>query len=267
MILENPALVLNIGMKDIMEILESTLKEKNWRNFDMANMKLVYVPYYIFNYDTLVEQKMQDQTFSQGFSGTMAMHAVSGKLEPLLIEVMEKQPVNYEREVSHDLKFEAQKAAINMAEVKDTAKIKLAGQFNVGKDSMATSGFRLVYWPVWVVFVTLPNKKIQKMEVEAVSGYPMNIEEVPERELTWVEVTQDTIEKMKTAQGWAELSKTAASAVGGAAKAAAAKSKSAGGGGEEGGEGGGPRLSFLKNKSVIWIILAIIAVIAIYLFL
>ena len=209
MILENPALTLSIKTKDVTEVLEGVLKERNWKHFELANLKLVYVPFYIFNYDTLVEQEVQGQTYSQGFSGLMAMNAITGKLEPLLTQVMEQQPVDYEREISHDLKYEMQNPAISMKEVKETANIKLAGQFNVGKDSMAVAGFRLVYWPIWRIFVTLPSKAIQKIEIEGVSGYPMNIEEVPEREKTWIEVTEETLDSLKTAKGWADLTKKA----------------------------------------------------------
>ena len=133
MILENPALTLSIRTKDVTEILEGVLKERNWNHFELANLKLAYVPFYIFNYDTLVEQEMQGQTYSQGFSGLMAMNAITGKLEPLLTQIMEEQPVDYEREISHELKYEMQSPAISMQEVKDTANIKLAGQFNVEK--------------------------------------------------------------------------------------------------------------------------------------
>lgn len=224
MILENPALALNIDMQSILEILESTLKERNWEHFELANLKLTYVPYYIFNYDTLIEQKIEEQTFSEGFSGLMAMNAINGKLEPLLTQIMNDQPVDYEREISHEMQYEMLNPAISMQEVKDTCKIKLAGQFKVGKDSLAVSGFRLVYWPVWKVFVTLPSKKVQRIEVEAVSGYPMNIEEVPEREKTWMEVTSDTLKELKTAKGWVNLSKTTIQTTGSAIKTVGEKS-------------------------------------------
>ncbi len=209
MILESPALVLNIRMQDVLDILESTLEERNWLHFDLVNMKLQYVPYYLFNYDVLLEQKVQDQTFSQGFSGLMAMNAIDGKLEPVLTQIIEQQPVDYERKISHDLKFEVMQPALRGDEAKKTAVLKLAGQFNVGKDNVAVTGFRMVYWPIWKVFVTLPNKKIQRILIDGVAGYPLNIQEVPEREPTWIEITQETFEKLKTPSGWAELSKKA----------------------------------------------------------
>jgi len=79
MLLDKPALKLNIGVQDILEILEQTLKQKNWNNFDVASLKLLYIPFYLFNYDTLIE--VEGQPYSQGFSGLMAMNAVTGELK------------------------------------------------------------------------------------------------------------------------------------------------------------------------------------------
>lgn len=206
MILENPALALNIKVQDVLGIIEEILKSKNWGHFEVMDVKLTYTPFYIFNYDTLVEQKVEEQTFSQGFSGVMAINSITGKLEPLLTKILEEQPVTYEREISHDLQYEIEKPAIREKEINETCKIKLAGQFGVGKDSMAVSGFRLIYWPIWKIFVTLPDK-VQKMEIDGVRGNPLNFEEVPEREKGWLEVTADTFAKLKKPEGWGELAK------------------------------------------------------------
>lgn len=257
MVLENPALSLNISVQDILGILEKTLKEKNWKHFELANLKLIYVPYYIFNYDLLLEEKVEEQTFSRGTSGVIAINAVNGNLEPLLTEIMKEQPVSYEKEISHDLQYEIEKPAIKEKELHDTCKIKVAGQFGVGKESVATSGFHLVYWPVWVIFVTLPNK-IQRIEVEAVSGYPLNFEEVPKREVGWLEVTADTLAKMKTAKGWKELAKMAVGATAAGFKGAARKEKK--------GKAGGLTYWFLHTKYGHWTLILILLLILIVFF-
>jgi hypothetical protein len=255
MILENPALTLSIGAQDILEILEETLKERNWQKFDVANLKLTYVPYYIFNYDTLLEKTIEGDTMSQGFSGLMAMNAVTGKLEPSLTEIMEKQPVNYEREISHELQYEMQQPSILGDEIKQVAGIKLAAEFSVGKSALAISGIRLVYWPIWKVFVTLNSKKIQKIEVEAVNGMPMNIEEVPEREKTWMEVTSETIGKLKTPEGWAELSSVALKTTSQVVSAGTKKATENKG-----------IIDYLKTKSGIYAIIGVLIIVLILLY-
>jgi hypothetical protein len=222
MILESPALALNIDVQSLVEIVDKTLKERNWKHYETVDFKLVYTPYYLFNYDVLIEQKEETQTFSQGTSGLMAINAVTGKLEPHLVQIMDSQPVKYDKNTKDDLNPQVDKPAITMQELPDTCKIKMAGQFGVGKESLAVSGFRLTYWPVWRVFVSLPEG-IQKMEVEGVNGYTLNIEEVPEREKGWLEVTADTFEKMKTPAGLMELTKGAGKFATGAATKSSSK--------------------------------------------
>jgi hypothetical protein len=224
MLLENPALVLNIGVQDILGILEKTLREKNWRQFELANLKLTYQPYYIFNYDVLIEQEVEGQPFSQSTSGITALNAVTGRVEPTIAEILEKQPVNYEKEIAHDLQYELLNPAITREELTDASKVKLAAQFNVKKENIAVSGFRLVYWPIWRIFVSLPEKT-QKVEIDAVAGYPLNFEEVPEKEVGWIEITQDMLEKMKSPAGWAELAKMTGKTVTAGAKTVVTKEK------------------------------------------
>jgi hypothetical protein len=222
MLLENPAPVLNIGIQDILGILESTLREKNWKHFELANLKLVYTPHYVFNYDALREEEIKGQTLSESTSGVMAMNAITGHLEPVLQHVMEKQPVSYEKDISHDLQYEIEKPAITRKEVSESCKVKIAGQLSIKKDNVSISGARLVYWPVWRIFVTLPNQ-IQKVEIEAVAGIALNFEEVPTREKGWLEVTTETLRKMKSPGGWADISKKAAGAARGSVKTAVTK--------------------------------------------
>ncbi|RLG21972.1 hypothetical protein DRN74_01000 [Candidatus Micrarchaeota archaeon] len=217
-ILEHPALKLSLGVQDIITLIEEILREKNWKKFELLSFKLLYSPIYIFNYDLLVEQDVEGQTFSKGFSGTMAINAVTAELEPVFSHILKERPVEYEKEISHDFDYELEKASLTKDELKETCKIKLAAQFNVGKDSVAVSGFRLLYWPIWRVFVTLP-KGIQRINVDAVSGQVLNISEVPEKEKTWLEITADTLKLMKKPEGWLTLSKKTVSLLGKSTKA------------------------------------------------
>jgi len=222
MVLENPALVLSVRVQDILSILESILKERNWKDFELANLKLVYTPFYLFNYDILVESDKDGQSSSEGTSGLMAINAVNGKLEPLLVDIIEKQSVAYEKEISHDVQYEVEAIALTKEEVKDSGRVKLAAQLGLKKENVTISGVRAIYWPIWFIFVEL-SSMVQKVEVDGVTGTPLNIEEVPEREKGWLEVTADTLTKMKSPRGWAELGGTVASAAGGRLKSGVSK--------------------------------------------
>ncbi len=220
MALENPALALTVKVQDILYILEGILKQRNWKDFELASIKLVYTPFHLFNYDILVEDK--DSQASQGTSGVMAINAVNGRLDPELVDIIEKQPVTYEKEISHDIQYEVAPIAISREELKETGRVKLAAQLGVKKESVSVSGIRTVYWPVWTVFAELTGM-VQKIEVDGVTGVPLNIEEVPTREKGWMEVTADTLQKMKSPSGWAELGGSVAAAAGDRLSSGAAK--------------------------------------------
>jgi hypothetical protein len=71
----------------------------------------------------------------------------------------------------------------------------------------------MVYWPTWVIFAEIGGM-VQRIEVDGVAGSPLNIEEVPEKEKTWLEVTADTLERMKSPSGWAHLAGSVTSMAG-----------------------------------------------------
>jgi len=213
LILDKPALVLRYLVDDVVETVDKSLRSKRWTDFEISSLKLYYLPFYVFNYDVLVEQELQGQTFSQGFSGTMAMDASSGKLQPMITELLDRQPVSFEKKVSHDLKFIAVPPAIKADEAKETAARRLAGKFGVGEESVKTSGFRIIYWPVWRVFVSMPAG-FYKLDVDGFSGVILNESEIPIKEKTWKDMLKETVDLMKSPKGWAVLLKKTFSVLG-----------------------------------------------------
>lgn len=205
-----------------MGILEAILKGKNWKDFELANLKLFYVPYWVFNYDIYQEGQTPDGALiAQETGGAMYMNAITGKLEPILVEILKSVPVSYTKEITHDIEHEVELPVITRDEVKkEVGPVKIGGTLGIPKGSVTISGLKMVYVPIWRVWVSLKTS-IQKIEIDGISGTPLNFEEVPERQKTMIEVTQETIEKLKTPQGWVDYSKKAISFGIGAAVGAA----------------------------------------------
>ncbi|MBS3060191.1 MAG: hypothetical protein J4432_01635 [DPANN group archaeon] len=228
-LLENPAVALNIGVEDILEVLEDTLKEKNWHEFEIANLKLLYVPYFVFTYDTLVEHEVEGQAMSQGFGGgQMMINGVSGELEQTLSGVLEQQPINYQREIKHDISYDLLKPSFSLEEIKRTAQVKIASQFGIASKAVNVSGFRQIYWPIWRVFVQL-GRQVQKMNVDAVVGITLNMDEVPTREKNWNESFSETLHQMMTPSGFMKVLSNAFSRLSGKAKAKTGEAKATSG--------------------------------------
>ncbi len=203
-LLDAPAFQLRIEAKDALGILESILREKHWRDFELANLSLVYVPYWFFNYDVYREVEGRSETFSS----QMCMDAVIGELEPLIAQVVKEIPLEKSKEITHDVAFEVETPSVQKDEVKEVAAIKIAGQLGIPKSNVTISGIKLYYVPIYRIWVTLKTG-YRRIDLDGMSGSPLNIEEVPERERGFMEVTRDMLEELKTPRGWVDYSKKA----------------------------------------------------------
>ncbi len=201
MLMDNPTLKLSISSNDIPGILKAVLKEKHWRNFQVASVKLVYVPHWFFNFDMYFESQEGIQTYSS----QMALDAVTGKLNPIIVEILKEIPVEKIREISGG---EVEKPTIGKDELKEVAKIKMAGELKIPKDKLTIYGANLTYVPVYRAWVSL-GKRIVRIDIDGISGSPINVQDVPEKERGIIEVTADMIEDLKTPEGWIDYSKKA----------------------------------------------------------
>jgi hypothetical protein len=204
MVLDAPALQLRVTMEDVMGILEGILKQRHWKKFDLANISLVYVPYWFFNYDIYQEASGQSQTYS----AQMCMDAVRGELQPIMINILDSIPVEQEKELTHGIKYELMKALVSKDEAAKVAQLKVAGETGLPKDTVTISGMHLVFVPIWRIWVTL-KAGIQRIELDGVSGSPFHIDRVPEKQRGIQEVTEDMLKDLSTPAGWVDYSQRA----------------------------------------------------------
>jgi hypothetical protein len=184
--------------------LERLLKQRHWKDFDLANVSLMYVPYWFFNYDIYQESGGQ----SQSYSAQMCMDAIRGELQPIMINILDNIPVEQETEISHGVKYDLQKPLVSKDEVKGIAQLKVAGQMSLPKSSVTISGVHLIFVPIWRIWVTL-RSGIQRIELDGVSGSPFHIERVPEKQRGLQEITVDMLHNLTTPAGWVDYSKKA----------------------------------------------------------
>ncbi len=212
MYLDNPSLSVAISESDLAGIIKAIMKSRHWKQFDIATANLVFVPHWFFNFDIYYEAEGKPQTYSS----QMSLNAVTGELNPIIVEVMKEIPVKMTKEAPENATVE--KLAVSKDEAKEVSKIKIAGELGVSKDIITTYGFRMVYVPVYRVWLSL-GRKIIRLDIDAVSGSPLNESNVPERQRGFIEITADTIERLKTPEGWVDYSKKAGAWIADVAKA------------------------------------------------
>ena len=71
-----PLLPLKKSTEDIVGTINKTLKEKHWHKFELATVKLVLVPHYLFHYHYFLEKEVgKDKIVEGSFSGKLLIDA------------------------------------------------------------------------------------------------------------------------------------------------------------------------------------------------
>ncbi len=213
-------------------IVQKAVAKKHWKKYDVSHIKLVYSPYWVFSFDVLAEGAVP--------TGKAALNAFTGELSEFVPTFLDR-PLKKTREVGSECEVEA--TSVQQSEVKEAAAAKVAAHAGIKKESVVVSAVSKIYVPFYRIWLDLAEETY-KVDVDACLGAPFGLENIPEREKGWEEVTAETIEKMKTPKGWVELGAQAVgAAVGGA-----------------GGKKPGPLEWLLGSRQGHYIILAIIII-------
>ena len=184
-------------------IVQKALAGKNWRKYDVAQIKLVASPYWVFSFDVLAEGGVP--------TGKAALNAFTGELSEFVPMLLDR-PLKKSREVSSDCEVES--TSIQQAEVKEAAAAKVAAHAGIKRETVAVSAVSKIYVPFYRIWVDV-GEDTYKVDVDACLGAPFGLEAVPAREKQWDEVTAETLKKMQSPKGLAELGAQTIEAVAG----------------------------------------------------
>lgn len=206
MYLNKPAFSIAFSVEDTVGLIESMIKSKHWTDFEVAEVKLVYIPFWIFNYDAYVEGPTEGQeaaAVSDHVSGKMALNAYTNELDENVHFLYESADVKLEQKPTKDYPFEIQRPKVREREAREIAAVRIAAKISVPKENVIISGLEMVYLPMWFAWVTVAEGTY-KLQINAVGGEILNEEQVPERERGWLEVTSETLEELKQPGAWVE---------------------------------------------------------------
>jgi len=215
-------------------MIQKEVKRKGWNKYEVEEIRLVYVPYYTFSFDVNVEG-------SKPISGKAALNANSGDIDEFVPMVLDK-PFKKTRKSQENA--EVEDTTIPSNEVKAVATSKIAAQTGIKKEAVTISAISKVYLPFFRIWLNL-NNNVYKIEVDGLLGAPLGLEAITDRPKSWEEAASDTIKKMRSPAGLAQLAgETVALAAG------AGKSKEV-----------AQAEGMLGNKQVRWAILILIIVV------
>jgi len=251
MYLGNPSLPISIDAENAVQIAENAIKERNWKDFSIAGKKIVFVPYYFFEYSTYSEKEQEGEKIVSSVEKEKAV------LNPETTEIMEgiaeaipneKEMVN---EIPEDMDFEVKKTSLDEKNAEKLCRLKMAEKLSKPIDKVDVMRVGMFYAPLWEISARIREKEVV-MQLSAVNGQIKDAESLPSREKTAAEITNETLEELKHPKAWVKYSKELLELV--------AKS-----GKQE--EGKGISIGFGKNKVWLLSIILLIVLIALFFFL
>ncbi|PIO06345.1 hypothetical protein COT29_01520 [Candidatus Micrarchaeota archaeon CG08_land_8_20_14_0_20_59_11] len=209
MILDALALEAKLTPEAALSIIQKSLAQKGWKKHEVADIKLVYTPFWTFSFDVVTGGQGPTPT------GRTALNAFSGDLNDLVPVILDR-PIKRSKNAQEGAEVES--TNVTQHEAKETAAMKIAAHVGgITKDMIAVSALNKIYVPFYRVWVNVADDTY-KIEVDAAMGAPAGLDEIPTRKKGWDEATSETIDKMKSPKGWVELGAQTAGAAAGAAK-------------------------------------------------
>ena len=208
MLLNKPSFPISFTLEDTVAFIEDLIKSRGWTDFEVADIKLLYTPYWVFNYSAFqetVREETKSKIVSDINEGRLAMNAVTGEFNEEVPELLNTYTLERIRKPEEGYQFEIIQPIIEEDKVKSLAPLKLAQKMQLGKENVVISGLTLAFVPIWTVNVFVAEG-VFRLEINAVTGESSGEEEVPEREKGWLEVTQQTLEELKEPGAWLRYS-------------------------------------------------------------
>ncbi len=166
MILDSQAFKPSFGPENVLGMIKKELTRRNIPKYDVTDLKLVYVPFYSFNFDILAE--------GNNVSGKAAINAFSGELSDFVPLLFDK-PLEKIKEVKEGT---VENTSISQTEVKDAAATKIAVQSGARKEVVNITAITKRYVPFYQVWINLPNDML-RIDFDACLGYPFGLEALP----------------------------------------------------------------------------------------
>lgn len=195
---------INFNIRASVEIVNSAIRSKHWKNFSCAELRLAYFPYWFFSFDAFSVK--EDKTISRHVSGKKTLDGVSGELSGFLSDLFEKDGSNVQDSPTDLFPFEKTEPKLSKKEAEEIAPIKIAAELGFAKENVKITGLELFFVPFWQTFATVNNQNF-RIQMNAVSGEMLGIKSVPQREKGFLELTTETIRELKEPGAWVKYSK------------------------------------------------------------
>lgn len=205
MYLGNPLLPIKITTAQAAEKITNEIKKKNWYDFELAQMKLTLVPYFLFNYHYYIENDNEGKNVIKStVHGILAVDGHDIVVRTDLVDLLKHNWKNSIQEVPRGDFFERY-CNIDKKDQNEVLQLKTAQFFNVPKSNVVVSEPRKLLLPeYWTVLKV--NNKSYNLTINCVDGTISGLKEIPERQKGYAEITKETLTELKNPKNWIKYS-------------------------------------------------------------
>ncbi len=193
--LDAPGLKMELTPEAAIGIVQKEVQRKGWKKLDLSDIITVYTPFYIFSFDVIAEGGAPP--------GKAALNANTGEINEFAPAILER-PIKREKKTPEGMDVEVEPTNIKESEVEKVATVKIANMLGAKRENIVISAVSKIYIPFFRLWVDVAGDSF-KFEIDGCLGYPTGGDVIPARQKDWAESTGDTMDKMKSPTGIAQL--------------------------------------------------------------
>jgi len=206
MYLGNPSLPVSIPAEKALEKVKQILEEKNWRDFESGGMKLSLFPCFYFTYHYFLEEEKEGKKIvSLSKDGLLALNATTLKADEKLARTIKDNSEKADN-TAPEIEFEEKESMVGRESEEKVLQVKTAEFFSAPLDNVVISNVKKYFVPVYESFITIEGTT-HDIRINAVNGEVEGIEDVPQREKGFLELTRETFSDLKEPKAWLDYSK------------------------------------------------------------
>ncbi len=192
---------LSFSLDNATSFIKSVLEEKDWHEFEVIEVKIVFFPYYFFSYEAFFEsEKHGKKIVSETANGKLALNGITGQLDDSVSFPSSDELVQEIDELPENIPFQEESFELN-EKIEEILKIKTAGHLKTAKETVVIHSIKKVLYPVWVIDFSV-EEQIYQFMVSGTDGSIISEEEIPERQQGFWEITSETLAELKSPSSW-----------------------------------------------------------------
>ncbi len=199
--LKEKSFPLNFSLQETTDFIKEKIEEKNWFEFEVIEVKIIFFPYYFFSYEAFFEE--ENKTVSQTVNGKLALNGMTSTLEELSFPES-SELVSEIKDLAENIPFVEHSFELN-EKVEVITQIKTAEKLQLPKDNVIIHSLKKVLYPVWIIDFSVEEQTFQ-FTVSGVDGTVFSEEEIPERKQGFWEITSETLDELKHPESWINYS-------------------------------------------------------------